>query len=85
LTAAAVPVTIVTMPRPAGKTMSELLREAIGNAESIRAVAKATGLNHASLVRFVNGERSLRLDMADKLAMYFGFVLTKKTRKAASR
>jgi len=52
--------------------MTELLREALSEAESIRAVAKATGLRHSSLLRFVNGEQSLRLDLADRLADYFG-------------
>lgn len=54
------------------KTMTELLRNALGTADSIRGVAKAAGLNHASLVRFVNGGQSLRLDLADRLAAYFG-------------
>jgi len=52
--------------------MTELLREALSEAESIRAVAKATGLRHSSLLRFVNGKQSLRLDLADRLAAYFG-------------
>ncbi len=51
--------------------MTELLRQALGEADSIRGVAKATGLDHSSLVRFVNGEQSLRLDLADKLAAHF--------------
>jgi plasmid maintenance system antidote protein VapI len=53
-------------------TMTELLRHAMTHADSIRGVAKATGLDHSSLVRFTNGEQSLRLDLADKLAAYFG-------------
>jgi plasmid maintenance system antidote protein VapI len=52
--------------------MTELLREHLQDADSIRAVARATGLDHASLVRFTNGQRSLRLDKADALAAYFG-------------
>ncbi len=54
-------------------TMTELIREALAEGkESIRAVARATGLDHASLVRFVNNKRSLRLDLADRLAEHFG-------------
>jgi hypothetical protein len=30
------------------------------------------------LLRFVRGDQSLRLDMADKLAEYFGLELTKR-------
>ncbi len=61
--------------------MTDLLREEIGKAESIRAVAKSTGLNHASLIRFVNGERSLRLDLADKLAKHFGIECVQRKEK----
>jgi plasmid maintenance system antidote protein VapI len=66
-------VTIATMPRAKTTgTMTELLRDALTEADSLRGVARATGLNHASLVRFVNGERSLRLDLADRLGTYLG-------------
>jgi plasmid maintenance system antidote protein VapI len=34
-------------------------------------VAQAAGVERASLSRFVRGERTLRLDMADRLAAYF--------------
>jgi plasmid maintenance system antidote protein VapI len=60
------------------KTMTQLLREALAEADSIRGVAKATGLTHVSLVRFANGEQSLRLDLADKLAAHFGVVSTRR-------
>ena len=53
-------------------TMTELLREALNEVESIRAVARATKLSHPSLVRFRNGDRSLRLDIAERLAEHFG-------------
>ena len=61
-------------------TMTELLREALREADSIRGVAKVTGLEHSSLVRFVNGEQSLRLDLADRLAAYFGIECRRKAR-----
>ena len=51
--------------------MTELLRQAMREADSIRGVAKATGLDHASMLRFTNGEQSLRLDLADQLAAHF--------------
>ena len=50
--------------------MTELLREALTEAESLNSVAVATGVQMASLIRFLRGEQSLRLDMADKLAAY---------------
>ena len=52
--------------------MTELLREGLAEAESLRAVERATGLKRQSLAKFLRGEQSLRLDMADKLAAHFG-------------
>lgn len=52
--------------------MTELLREALTDAESLYGVAKATGVEKASLIRFLRGEQSLRLDMADRLAAHLG-------------
>lgn len=63
------------------KTMSELLREALNGDEPIRKIAKATGLDHASLLRFRSGEQSLRLDLADKLAAYFDIECRRKPRR----
>lgn len=63
-------VIFITMSKP--KSMTKLLQEALAKADSVRAVAKATGLKHPSLIRFMRGDQSLRLDLADKLADYFG-------------
>ena len=53
--------------------MTELLRQALNDTdESIRAIARDTGLHHQSLLRFIRGEQSLRLDLADRLAQHFG-------------
>jgi hypothetical protein len=54
------------------KTMTDLLRQHLQDADSIRGVAREAGLGHTSLVRFINGQSSLRLDKADALAAYFG-------------
>jgi len=56
-------------------TLSDVIREALREAtksQSIRAVARATGVPHPSLIRFLRGDQSLRLDMADRLAAYLG-------------
>ena len=58
--------------RKKNATMTELLRDAIANAESIRGIQTATGVKRAALTRFRDGKQSLRLDMADKLAVHFG-------------
>ena len=60
------------------RTMTELLREAIGQAESLRAVERDTGLKRQALARFLRGEQSLRLDLADKLAAHFGIESKRK-------
>ena len=64
----------IIMPRPikVKPTMTELLRQSLIDAESLRAVAKAADVQLASLVRFSSGRQSLRLDIADKLAEHFG-------------
>ena len=57
--------------------MTELLREALMRAESLNAVEKATGLKRQALAKFMRGEQSLRLDLADKLAAHFGIDCTR--------
>jgi plasmid maintenance system antidote protein VapI len=63
---------------PTKTTMTELLREGLAEGESLYAVAKATGVCKASLIRFLRGSQSLRLDVADRLAAYLGIELTRK-------
>jgi plasmid maintenance system antidote protein VapI len=59
--------------------MTEALRRAIaGCGLSHNAIAKATGVQRASIDRFMNGERTFRLDKADKLAAFFGLELRPK-------
>lgn len=57
--------------------MSDTLRRTIRDSGlTIYRVAKDTGVSQASLLRFMRGERSLRLDIADGLAEFFGLRLT---------
>ena len=60
-------------------TMSETLRKKVmtdfENGESFRAIERDTGVLRQSLMKFVRGETSLRLDVADKLAAYYGLEL----------
>lgn len=54
-------------------TLEGLLRKELGDAPSLYRVAKEAGLNRTTLSEFVNNpDRSLRLDIADRLAQYFG-------------
>jgi plasmid maintenance system antidote protein VapI len=68
------------MPDPV--TMTALLRQRIrSGGETIYAIAKAAGIEPASLRRFASGRQSLRLDVADRLAAHFGLRLTQTKRK----
>ena len=54
-------------------TMTDALRQAIADCElSFQALERESGVSRQSLMKFVRGEQSLRLDMADRLASYFG-------------
>jgi plasmid maintenance system antidote protein VapI len=61
------------------KTMSDVLRKAIADSGMAHiAIERATGVKRASIMRFMRGESSLRLDLADRLAAYFGLELAPK-------
>lgn len=68
------------MARHKTKTMTQLLREALREAESMRAIETATGVKRQSMMLFVRGEQSIRLESADKLARYFGIVSKREGR-----
>jgi len=59
-------------------TMTELLRQALRDCESLNAVEKATGVKRQTLAKFMRGEQTIRLDSADILAEHFGFALNHK-------
>lgn len=55
------------------------LREAIlADPASFNELAKVTGVARPTIVRFVNDERSMRLDLAAKLCEHYGLELTKR-------
>ena len=61
-------------PQP---TITEVLRAAIDQSGlTLYRIGKAAGIDTASLRRFARGEMSVRLDKADKLAVYLGLRLT---------
>jgi plasmid maintenance system antidote protein VapI len=60
-------------------SISDLLRHTIAKSGiSYNTLQKETGVKRASIMRFVRGDQSLRLDMADPLAAYFDLELRKK-------
>jgi plasmid maintenance system antidote protein VapI len=63
--------------------ISDLLRRTIAAAierkqTNYKALQRETGVTRASIMRFVTGTQFLRLDMADRLATYFGLELRRK-------
>lgn len=62
---------------PTDDSMTDVLRRAIlDSGLPLLRIARETGVQRASLSRFVRGKNSLRLDLADKLAAYFGLTLS---------
>ncbi len=58
------------------QTISDVLRDAIRKSGASQyEIERATGVKRASIIRFLRGETSLRLDKADALAAYFGLIL----------
>lgn len=68
------------------RTMAELLRAALAKRkESLRTIATGAGVNHVSILRFTQGKQSLSLEVADKLAAYFGIELRQGKGKAKGK
>ena len=62
--------------------MTEILRGAIETSGvPYLELERETGVRRASISRFVRGETSLRLDIADRLAAYFGIEVRHKRRR----
>jgi plasmid maintenance system antidote protein VapI len=60
-------------------SISDALRQTIVESGlSYNALQRETGVTRASIMRFVRGDQSIRLDMADRLAEYFGLALSKR-------
>jgi plasmid maintenance system antidote protein VapI len=65
-----------------GETISDVLKRAIIQSGMAQiALERETGVQRASIMRFLRGDQSLRLDVADKLAAYFGLELRPKRKK----
>jgi plasmid maintenance system antidote protein VapI len=65
-----------------GSTMTAMLRKVIAESGlSYCAIELEIGIERASLMRFMRGEQSLRLDLADKLADYFGLAVVQHKKR----
>ena len=59
--------------------MSDVLRQTIQESGiPLLTLSEATGVQRASIGRFLNESQSMRLDCADKLAAHFGLVLVQE-------
>ena len=66
--------------------MTDALKNAIeASGMSIKSLERETGVSRQSIMHFMRGTRTLRLDIADKLAAYFGLELRPVIRKAAPK
>jgi plasmid maintenance system antidote protein VapI len=66
--------------------ITDLLRQTIiESGMPMKALARETGVQRLSIMRFVRGEQSIRLDVADKLAAYFGLALQPIKAKAKKK
>jgi plasmid maintenance system antidote protein VapI len=62
--------------------MSDVLRQTVKDSGApLIALERATGIQRASIRRFLRGEQSLRLDLADRLAAHFGLELRARKRQ----
>ncbi|NLX12449.1 MAG: helix-turn-helix transcriptional regulator [Phycisphaerales bacterium] len=67
------------MRRKRNTGLSDVLRDAIRESGlSLLQIEQDTGVHRGSISRFLRGERSLRLDIADKLAAYLGIEAKRK-------
>jgi plasmid maintenance system antidote protein VapI len=63
--------------------ISHVLRQAIVESGiPFLVLERETGVTRGSISRFVTGKRTLRLDMADKLAAHFGLVLRRNRKRS---
>ncbi len=65
-------------------TMTDTLKRALNGCDlPLLSLEQRTGVKRQSIKRFIDGEQSLRLDVADKLAAYFDLELRPACRRKA--
>src|SRR5271157_4951252 len=63
------------------ESLTEVLRQAISESGfPYKTLSRETGVARTSIQRLVDGRRSIRLDMADRLAAYFELLVIPKPR-----
>jgi hypothetical protein len=66
------------MSEPARPITGKLRQAILDSGQALIALERATGVDRASIRRFLRGERSLRLDKADALAAFLGLELQQR-------
>jgi plasmid maintenance system antidote protein VapI len=61
-----------------GRLRRALLQAVVSGRTNYKALERETSVTRASIMRFVRGSQSLRLDMADRIAAHFGLELRAK-------
>lgn len=64
--------------RPPSPITEPLRRAIVESGMTYKALSRETGVTRASIQRFVDERNSLRLDIADRLAEFFGLKLSKR-------
>ncbi len=66
------------------RSLTEALIDALNETDvPLRQVERETGVKRQSIMKFVRGEQSLRLDIGDKLAAYFGLEVHRTGKRKA--
>jgi len=67
------------MPKDTWRTFTDALKAAIKESDvPYLRIERETGVQRGSIARFMRGETSLRLDLADRLAEYFALEIRRK-------
>jgi plasmid maintenance system antidote protein VapI len=61
----------MSITKPTSPISDVLRRRIVESGMSYKALSRDTGVARASIQRFVDGRQSIRLDIADRLAVYF--------------
>jgi len=61
--------------KPKSPITDVLKRAVVESGISYKAPSRETGVARASIQRFIDGRQSIRLDMADRLAVFFGLAV----------
>jgi len=65
--------------KPKSPFTDVLKRAVVESGISYKSLSRQTGVARASIQRFIDGRQSIRLDVADRLAVFFGLAVVSGT------